>query len=98
MYIHSFSQAGSNAPVLQGAATQAGEAVGDGLGGDGFAYAFSLQTWHCADGACGACGACCAVSCRRSCGLSCVSCGLLCATTRLENVPAEIISKWGKRQ
>jgi len=48
----SYRSAGTNAPVLQGATTQAGESCGDGLGGDGFAYGFSLQTWHCNGGGC----------------------------------------------
>jgi hypothetical protein len=49
----SFLEAGGSAPVLQGAPTQAQEREGDALGEDGFAYGFSLQTWHCADGGCG---------------------------------------------
>ena len=50
----SFACAGEDAPVLQGAPTRAQEEVGDGLGEDGFVYAFSLQTHHCADGGCSA--------------------------------------------
>ena len=35
-----------NPPLAQGAPTQAQEQIGDQLGGDGFDYAYSLQTWH----------------------------------------------------
>ena len=42
-----------NPPVLHGAPTRDKEANGDYMQGNGFVYAYSLQTWHCLNGACG---------------------------------------------